>query len=69
MPAFIGINIGGSLGSTTPGMAVVTSTTVSTGRDIELVLNTWPVTPVTKNQILLALRQLDDFFIQSTNLP
>jgi hypothetical protein len=50
-------------------MAVVTSTTVSTGRDIELVLNTWPVTPVTKNQILLALRQLDDFFIQSTNLP
>jgi hypothetical protein len=50
-------------------MAVVSSTTVSTGKDIELVLNTWPTTPVTKNQILLALRQLEDFLIQSNNLP
>ena len=60
MPAYIGITI---------GMAVVSSTTVSTGKDIELVLNTWPATPVTKNQILLALRQLEDFLIQSNNLP
>jgi len=69
MPAYIGITIGGALESTTPGMAVVASTTVSTGKDIELVLNTWPATPVTKNQILLALRQLEDFLIQSNNLP
>jgi hypothetical protein len=69
MPAYIGITIGGALESTTPGMAVVSSTTVSTGKDIELVLNTWPATPVTKNQILLALRQLEDFLIQSNNLP
>jgi hypothetical protein len=69
MPAYIGITIGGSLESLTPGMAVVSSTTVSTGKDIELVLNTWPATPVTKNQILLALRQLEDFLIQSNNLP
>jgi hypothetical protein len=69
MPAYIGITIGGALESTTPGMAVVSSTTVSTGKDIELVLNTWPTTPVTKNQILLALRQLEDFLIQSNNLP
>jgi hypothetical protein len=55
MPAYIGITIGGSLESLTPGMAVVSSTTVSTGKDIELVLNTWPATPVTKNQVLLAL--------------
>jgi hypothetical protein len=69
MPAYIGITIGGALESTTPGMAVVSSTTVSTGKDIELVLNTWPTTPVTKNQILLALRQLEDFLIQSNTLP
>ena len=69
MPAYIGITIGGALESPTPGMAVVSSTTVSTGKDIELVLNTWPATPVTKNQILLALRQLEDFLIQSNNLP
>ncbi len=69
MPAYIGITIGGSLASPTPGLAVVSSTTVSTGKDIELVLNTWPATPVTKNQILLALRQLEDFLIQSNTLP
>jgi hypothetical protein len=50
-------------------MAVVSSTTVSTGKDIEVVLNTWPATPVTKNQVLLALRQLEDFLIQSNTLP
>ncbi len=69
MPAFIGITIGGALESTTPGMAVVASTTVSTGKDIELVLNTWPATSVTKSQILSALKQLEDFLLQSNNLP
>jgi hypothetical protein len=69
MPAYIGITIGGSLESLTPGMAVVSSTTVSTGKDIELVLNTWPATPVSKNQVLLALRQLEDFLLQANNLP
>lgn len=69
MPAYIGITIGGSLESTTPGMAVVASTTVSTGKDVELVLNTWPATPVTKSQILSALKQLEDFLLQSNSLP
>ena len=40
MPAYIGITIGGSLESPTPGLAVVVSTTATTGKDIELVLNT-----------------------------
>ena len=69
MPAYIGIAIGGALESTTPGMAVVSSTTVTTGKDIELVLNTWPATPVTKSQILVALKQLEDFLLQSNSLP
>ena len=69
MPAYIGITIGGSLESPTPGMAVVSSTTVSTGKDIEVVLNTWPATPVTKTQVLLALKHLEDFFLQSNTLP
>ena len=69
MPAYIGITIGGALESTTPGMAVVASTTVSTGKDIELVLNTWPAQPVTKTQLLQALRHFEDCVIQSNNLP
>ena len=69
MPAYIGITIGGALESTTLGMAVVSSTTVTTGKDIELVLNTWPATPVTKSQILVALKQLEDFLLQSNSLP
>jgi hypothetical protein len=69
MAAYIGITVGGSLESPTPGLAVVASTTTSTGKDIELVLNTWPATPMTKAQILAAVQQLTDFLIQSNNLP
>ena len=69
MAAYIGITLGGSLESPTPGLAVVASTTASTGRDIELVLNTWPATSMTKAQILAAVQQLTDFLIQSNNLP
>jgi len=69
MPAYIGVTIGGSLESPTPGLAVVVSTTTTTGKDIELVLNTWPAQPVTKTQILQALKQFEDCVIQSTNLP
>jgi len=69
MPAYIGITIGGSLESPTPGLAVVVSTTTTTGKDIELVLNTWPAQPVTKTQLLQALRQFEDCVIQSNNLP
>jgi hypothetical protein len=69
MPAYIGITIGGSLESPTPGLAVVVSTTTTTGKDIELVLNTWPAQPVTKTQILQALKQFEDCVIQSNNLP
>ena len=69
MPAYIGITIGGSLESPTPGLAVVVSTTTTTGKDIELVLNTWPAQPVTKTQILQALKQFEDCIIQSNNLP
>jgi len=69
MPAYIGITIGGSLESPTPGLAVVISTTTTTGKDIELVLNTWPAQPVTKTQILQALKQFEDCIIQSNNLP
>ena len=69
MPAYIGITIGGSLESPTPGLAVVVSTTTPTGKDIELVLNTWPAQPVTKTQILQALRHFEDCVIQSNNLP
>jgi len=69
MPAYIGITIGGSLESPTPGLAVVVSTTATTGKDIELVLNTWPAQPVTKTQILQALKQFEDCIIQSNNLP
>ena len=69
MPAYIGITIGGSLESPTPGLAVVVSTTATTGKEIELVLNTWPAQPVTKTQILLALKQFEDCVIQSNNLP
>jgi hypothetical protein len=69
MAAYIGITTGGSLESPTPGLAVVVSTTASTGKDIELVLNTWPVTALTKNQILLALSHLHDFVLQSPNIP
>jgi hypothetical protein len=69
MPAYIGITIGGSLESPTPGLAVVVSTTATTGKDIELVLNTWPAQPVTKTQILQALKQFEDCVIQSNNLP
>jgi hypothetical protein len=69
MPAYIGITIGGSLESPTPGLAVVVSTTATTGKDIELVLNTWPTQPVTKTQILQALKQFEDCVIQSNNLP
>ncbi len=69
MPAYIGITIGGSLESPTPGLAVVISTTTSTGKDIELVLNTWPAQPVTKTQILQALQQFEDCIIQSNSLP
>jgi hypothetical protein len=68
MPAYIGITIGGSLESPTPGLAVVVSTT-TTGKDIELVLNTWPAQPVTKTQLLQALRHFEDCVIQSNNLP
>ena len=69
MPAYIGITIGGSLESPTPGLAVVVSTTTTTGKDIELVLNTWPAQPVTKTQLLQALKQFEDSVIQSNNLP
>jgi hypothetical protein len=69
MPAYIGITIGGSLESPTPGLAVVVSTTTTTGKDIELVLNTWPAQPVTKTQLLQALKQFEDCIIQSNNLP
>jgi hypothetical protein len=69
MPAFIGVTLGGALESTTPGLAVVSSTTVSTGKDIEIVLNTWPATVLTKAQIVAAMKQLEDFIIQSPNLP
>jgi hypothetical protein len=69
MPAYIGITIGGSLESPTPGLAVVISTTTTTGKDIELVLNTWPAQPVTKTQILQALQQFEDCIIQSNSLP
>jgi hypothetical protein len=69
MPAYIGITIGGSIESPTPGMAVVVSTTTTTAKDIELVLNTWPATPVTKAQLILALAQLHDFILQTPNLP
>jgi hypothetical protein len=69
MPAYIGITIGGSLESPTPGLAVVVSTTATTGKEIELVLNTWPAQPVTKTQILQALKQFEDCIIQSNNLP
>jgi hypothetical protein len=50
-------------------MAVVVSTTTTTAKDIELVLNTWPATPVTKAQLILALAQLHDFILQTPNLP
>ncbi len=69
MPAYIGITIGGSLESPTPGLAVVVSTTTTTGKDIELVLNNWPAQPVTKTQLLQALRHFEDCVIQSNNLP
>ena len=69
MPAYIGITVGGSLQSPTTGMAVVASTTVTTGKDIELVLNTWPATPVTKAQLILALVHLHDFIVQKPHLP
>ena len=69
MPAYIGITIGGSLESPTPGLAVVVSTTTTTGKDIELVLNTWPAQAVTKTQLLQALRHFEDCVIQSNNLP
>ena len=69
MPAYIGITIGGSLESPTPGLAVVVSTTTITGKDIELVLNTWPAQPVTKTQLLQALIHFEDCVIQSNNLP
>ena len=69
MAAYIGITTGGSLESPTPGLAVVVSTTATTGKDIELVLNTWPGTIITKNQIILALAHLHDFILQSPNLP
>ncbi len=69
MPAYIGITIGGSLESPTPGLAVVVSTTATTGKDIELALNTWPAQPVTKTQLLQALRHFEDCVIQSNNLP
>ena len=69
MPAYIGITIGGSLESPTPGLAVVVNTTTTTGKDIELVLNTWPAQPVTKTQLLQALRHFEDCVIQSNNLP
>ena len=69
MPAYIGITIGGSLESPTHGLAVVVSTTTTTGKDIELVLNTWPAQPVTKTQLLQALRHFEDCVIQSNNLP
>jgi hypothetical protein len=69
MPAYIGITIGGSLESPTPGLAVVVSTTATTGKDIELVLNTWPAQSVTKTQLLQALRHFEDCVIQSNNLP
>ena len=69
MPAFIGVTLGGALESPTPGLSVISSTTVSTGKDIELVLNTWPATVLTKAQIVAAMKQLEDFIIQSPNLP
>ena len=69
MAAYIGITIGGSLESPTPGLSVVSSTTATTGKDIELVLNTWPTTTMSKAQILAAVQQLMDFLIQSPNLP
>ena len=69
MPAYIGITIGGSLESPRPGLAVIVSTTTGTGKDIELVLNTWPAQPVTKTQLLQALRHFEDCVIQSNNLP
>ena len=50
-------------------MAVVASTTSSTGREIELVLNAWPATPVSKMQIILALDQLRDFLLQTSLVP
>ena len=69
MAAYIGITTGGAVESPTPGLAVVASTTASTGKDIELVLNTWPATAITKNQIILALGHLHDFILQSPTLP
>ena len=69
MAAYIGINAGGTLESGIPGLLPVVSTTASTGKDVEIVLNNWPATPLTKVQILVALQTLQDFLLQQTVVP
>ena len=69
MPAYIGINAGGALESVSPGLLPVVSTTVSTGKDVEIVLNNWPAASLTKVQILVALQNLQDFLLQQTVVP
>jgi len=69
MAAYIGINAGGALESGNSALLPVVSTTVSTGKDVEIVLNNWPAASLTKVQILVALQNLQDFLLQQTIVP
>jgi len=69
MAAYIGINAGGAVESVSPGLLPVVSTSASTGKDVEIVLNNWPAAPLTKVQILVALQNLQDFLLQQTIVP
>ena len=40
----------------------VVSTVASTGKDVEIVINNWPGTALTKSQILVARQYLQNFF-------
>jgi hypothetical protein len=65
MGANIGVSIGGSFKSPKPATVVVLGTMGTTGKDIELAPKTWPVQPITKVQIMLALNYLKDILIQT----
>ena len=69
MPAYIGITAGGAVESGNSALLPVVSTVASTGKDVEIVLNNWPATSLTKVQILVALQNLQDFLLQQTVVP
>ena len=59
------ITIGCNIGSFNPYSLTVTNSGTLVGSDIELVISTTTATPISKQDILLALEAFEQFYSQS----